>query len=152
MESPADRVVKLTDAEKEALRLYLKHSSVKDIARGIGIGTDAVEQRLARARRKLQVNRSLDAAHILASAEGDPIYERTVYSPSSSVGCTTSDAQATSSEIRWKDLVPTKGRPWNALPVWARVTWMIAATIVVGLCTLIALNLGDTVARIIRSI
>jgi DNA-binding CsgD family transcriptional regulator len=48
-----DQIDALSDLEKEALRLFLVVSDQKELARRIGRSPATVEQRLARARRKL---------------------------------------------------------------------------------------------------
>src|SRR6185369_8476179 len=72
----------LSDLEKEALRLFLVSSDQKELARRIGRSPATVEQRLARARRKLGVARSLDAALLLAEHEGRGTYGTTIYGDS----------------------------------------------------------------------
>ena len=70
-----DPVARLTEREKEVLRLWLQHKTAKEIALDIGISHHAVEKRLKMARTKLDVATSLDAARVLAQAEG---YDQTV--------------------------------------------------------------------------
>lgn len=72
-------VSRLTEREKEVLRLWLHHKTAKEIALDIGISHHAVEKRLKMARTKLDVASSLDAARVLAQVEG---YDQAVpYSP-----------------------------------------------------------------------
>lgn len=66
---------KLTEREKEALRGWFDRKTAKEIALDLGISHHAVEKRLKMARVKLAVGSSLEAARILAQAEG---YEQTV--------------------------------------------------------------------------
>ena len=74
-----DIVDRLTEREKEPLRLWLNHKSAKEIALELGISHHAVEKRLKMARAKLGVASSLEAARMLAEAEG---YGQTVtYTP-----------------------------------------------------------------------
>lgn len=141
----ADRLTLLTDAEKEVLRLFLTSSDVKEMARTIGISAAAVEQRLHRARRKLAVKRSLDAAHILAAAEGHPVIRRAPYSPSYVAQAGGEAGRVAPSEGGvdiWRSLLPTKGRPWNDLPVWARLAWILAATLAATIAALVSVSLG----------
>lgn len=65
--NPVDR---LTGREKEALRLWLEHKTAKQIALDLGVSHFAVEKRLKSARLKLGLTSSLDAARLLAEAEG----------------------------------------------------------------------------------
>jgi DNA-binding CsgD family transcriptional regulator len=61
---------RLTEREKEVLRAWLGHKSAKEIALDLGITHHAVEKRLKMARTKLDAGSSLEAARILAEAEG----------------------------------------------------------------------------------
>ena len=72
-------VARLTDRERECLRLWLEHRTAKEIALDLGISHHAVEKRLKMARTKLDVATSLEAARVLAQAEG---YDRPVTGPS----------------------------------------------------------------------
>ena len=61
---------RLTEREKEVLRAWLNHKSAKQIALDLGITHHAVEKRLKMARTKLDAGSSLEAARMLAEAEG----------------------------------------------------------------------------------
>ncbi|WP_301749735.1 LuxR C-terminal-related transcriptional regulator [uncultured Erythrobacter sp.] len=63
-------VTRLTEREKEVLRAWLAHKSAKEIAIDLGITHHAVEKRLKMARTKLDAGSSLEAARMLAGAEG----------------------------------------------------------------------------------
>ncbi|QDH35211.1 sigma factor-like helix-turn-helix DNA-binding protein [Porphyrobacter sp. YT40] len=75
----SDAITRLTEREKEALRLWLDHKSAKEIAIDLGVSHHAVEKRLKMARTKLGAATSRDAARMLAVAEG---YGQTVAAPS----------------------------------------------------------------------
>lgn len=60
---------RLTEREKECLRLWLGHRTAKQIALDLGISHHAVEKRLKMARTKLDVTSSIDAAKMLAASE-----------------------------------------------------------------------------------
>lgn len=78
-ENPAAR---LTEREKEALRLWLQHRTAKEIAIALSISHHAVEKRLKMARTKLGVASSLEAARMLAEAEDTAErYQPTVTDP-----------------------------------------------------------------------
>jgi len=64
-----NRITRLTEREKEALRRWLGHKTAKEIALDLGISHHAVEKRLKMARVKLGVGSSLEAARALAAAE-----------------------------------------------------------------------------------
>jgi DNA-binding CsgD family transcriptional regulator len=74
----SEPTTRLTEREKEALRLWLDHKSAKEIALDLGISHHAVEKRLKMARTKLDAASSLEAARMLAAAEG---YQQTVAGP-----------------------------------------------------------------------
>ncbi len=61
---------RLTDGEKECLRRFLSHQTAKEMAIDLGVTHHAVEKRLKQARDKLGADSSLEAARILAEAEG----------------------------------------------------------------------------------
>src|SRR3954471_14627599 len=61
---------RLTEREKVSLRQWLQHKSAKEIAADLGISHHAVEKRLKMARTKLGATSSLEAARMLAEAEG----------------------------------------------------------------------------------
>ena len=60
---------RLTEGQKECLRLFHARFEVKDIARRIGRSPVTVHQRLAAARKHLGVDRSVEAARLLAEYE-----------------------------------------------------------------------------------
>lgn len=63
-------IARLTEREKECLRAWLGRKTAKEIALDLDISHHAVEKRLKMARIKLNVTSSLEAAHLLAEAEG----------------------------------------------------------------------------------
>ncbi len=63
-------LTRLTEREKVCLRQWLQHKSAKEIAADLGISHHAVEKRLKMARTKLGATSSLEAARMLADAEG----------------------------------------------------------------------------------
>lgn len=69
MASP-DPTTRLTEREKVCLRLWLEHKTAKEIALDLGISHHAVEKRLKMARTKLDADTWLEAARMLANAEG----------------------------------------------------------------------------------
>jgi DNA-binding CsgD family transcriptional regulator len=75
----SDRIERLTDKQRECLRLVYAHMETKEIARTLGISPDGVTQRIKTAMRVLDVNRRRDAAQILAEAEGLAAYPRRVH-------------------------------------------------------------------------
>lgn len=76
-----DRFDKLTERQRECLRLVQSGHEVKEIARELGIGPTAVVERLRAARKTLGVDSSRQAARMLAIEEGVPTYTRHVDMP-----------------------------------------------------------------------
>ena len=74
-------VGRLTEGQREVLRLVNRHMETKEIARELGISPDGVNQRIKAATRILGVNRRRDAALILAEAEAPQHYPPLVYPP-----------------------------------------------------------------------
>ena len=148
---PDDRLATLTDAEREVLRLYLAHSDAKLIGRAIDRSVHAVDMRLRSARRKLGVTRSLDAALILARAEGDAAYA-TVEIRASVAGGDAPESDIPAPENGWASLLPfpTKGRPWNDLPPWARLAWIAIGMLAVTISSLATVGIAESLSRIAR--
>lgn len=71
-------VAKLTEAQREVLRLWHTRKSAKEIGRDLGITHWAVNERLRSARRVLGVGTSGEAARLLAAAEAGDTYKRIV--------------------------------------------------------------------------
>jgi DNA-binding CsgD family transcriptional regulator len=61
---------RLTDGQRDCLRLVLQHFSIKEIGRELGIAPSTVNQRLERARSALGVDTSPEAARLVARREG----------------------------------------------------------------------------------
>lgn len=75
------RVDRLTEGQRDVLRLVNRHLETKEIARALGISPDGVNQRIKAAMRTLDVNKRRDAALILAEADGQDSYQPLVYPP-----------------------------------------------------------------------
>src|ERR1051325_5948707 len=76
-----DRIQRLTEKQRECLRLVYRHMETKEIARVLGLSPDGVTQRIRTAMRTLGVDRRRDAALILAEAEGLTPYPPHVHPP-----------------------------------------------------------------------
>ncbi|MEA3028683.1 MAG: hypothetical protein QOG13_8 [Sphingomonadales bacterium] len=74
-----DRIERLTDKQRQCLRLVYAHKETKEIARILGLSPDGVTQRIKAAMRTLGVDKRRDAALILAEAEDPTTYPRRVY-------------------------------------------------------------------------
>lgn len=66
----SERFEKVSDREKQTLRLLLHGHDAKSIAATLGLSVHTVNERLREARRKLGVSSSREAARLLAQAEG----------------------------------------------------------------------------------
>ena len=146
----------LSDLEKEALRLFLVSSDQKELARRIGRSPATVEQRLARARRKLGVARSLDAALLLAEREGNQTYGTAIYGET-----LRGEPEKTALKL-WPpkergaaqslSIFPTRGRPWNTLPAWARLALIVAGVVALMIGAVATVSLGESASRIVRQL
>lgn len=76
-----DPVSRLSEGQRECLRMVYRHMETKEIARILGISPDGVTQRIKTAMRILGVQRRRDAALMLAEAEGTVSYPPLVYPP-----------------------------------------------------------------------
>jgi DNA-binding CsgD family transcriptional regulator len=70
----SDRLQRLTEKEREALRLVPTHGTIVSIANELGISDSAVKLRFASAAKKLGVVGRHDAARLLLTEEGWPPY------------------------------------------------------------------------------
>jgi DNA-binding CsgD family transcriptional regulator len=70
---------RLTEKQRECLRLVYAHKETKEIARLLGLSPDGVNQRIKTAMNTLGVSRRRDAAQILAEAEGLGTYPPLVH-------------------------------------------------------------------------
>jgi len=151
-----DSIDELSDLEKEVLRLFMVSSDQKELARRIGRSPATVEQRLARARRKLGVARSLDAALMLAEREGRGTYGTTIYGDSlrgeedgPTLKLWPPKDRGASQGLTF---FPTRGRPWNTLPAWARLALILGGMLALLIATVAAVSLGEGVTRIVRQL
>lgn len=133
MEPQFDR---LTEGQKECLRLFHARWEVKDIARQIGRSPVTVQQRLATARKHLGVDRSAEAARLLVQHEGR-VYDPTPYAPTI-VADPVPSAPILEAEKRGERHsafplpFPTRERPTNDLSIGMKITYsvLLAAMIV----------------------
>ncbi len=152
----ADLIDALSDLEKEVLRLFLVVSDQKELARRIGRSPATVEQRLARARRKLGVARSLDAALLLAEHEGRSTYGTAIYGDSLHGGPAAAALKLWPPKDRGgrQSLMffPTRGRPWNTLPAWARLSLILGGMIALLIAAVATVSIGESVTRIVQQL
>lgn len=143
----------LTPGEKEALRLYLESSDPKRIGSKLGKSHHEIERRFKEARRKLGVNRTRDAAVLLAADEGNPAYETAIYRDLVGGEGRKFDLIKPPVEAGWFSRnmpFPTKGRPWNALPVGARLAAILAGMLILVVTAVLFVNLAQTLTGLVR--
>jgi DNA-binding CsgD family transcriptional regulator len=155
----ADRIERLTDKQRECLRMVYRHMETKEIARVLGLSPDGVTQRIKTAMKTLGVDRRRDAARILAEAEGIAPYPRQVYmsrdiasppepvmlAPSTESGWQGSlsggamrEEQAVfkaASSFRPRGLqlpLPIRGGTPNDLNSWHRLGWILAVMLTIA--------------------
>jgi DNA-binding CsgD family transcriptional regulator len=135
------RFERLTDGQKECLRLFHARWEVKDIARHIGRSPVTVNQRLAAARQHLGVNRSVEAARLLNEHEGGlydpPIYEPEIVAEPQPDGAPTLERTA-----GFPLPFPTRGRPRNDLTFAGKLVYSLV------LSAIIALVFGGSIAAL----
>jgi DNA-binding CsgD family transcriptional regulator len=152
----ADPFDALSDLEKEALRLFMISSDQKELARRIGRSPATVEQRLARARRKLGVARSLDAALLLAERERPGTYGTAIYADSIHGGLEPQGLNLwppkERSETHSVAFLPSRGRPWNTLPAWARIVVIVAGMLALLIATVATVSIGEGLTSIVRQL
>src|SRR5512139_2208396 len=153
-----DRVSRLTEKQRVCLRMVLMHHSSKEIARELGVGADAVDQRLKTAMRTLGVESRVEAARMLARHEGTATYQQFVYQTSEVVPDESSPIPApwmnhgangvrepavkavreeqayfaASHRVAATALplpLPIEGDARNGLGTWQRVGWIVAIAI-----------------------
>lgn len=146
-----DALDRLTERQRECLRLLFDHFKPGEIAEQLGISTDRVNQHLKAARERLGVSRSIDAARILASAERGPSQIVGAQSVGLASGASRSDQAPSSGADRVQEAyavlaeahapyrvehvmapseplwpVSTSARPFNELRWYQRLGWAVA--------------------------
>lgn len=171
-----DRVARLTEAQREALRLVYRHMETKEIARELGISPDGVAQRIKGAMRTLGVTKRRDAAQILAEAEDDAPYPRQVYpsrdiaiapdpitfAPSTEGMRQTGSSGDAMQERQAAFEAPGIRRPNLPLPIWGgkpndlgalqRLVWIFAAMLMIAFTFGVFLAGVDALSRLGRLI
>jgi DNA-binding CsgD family transcriptional regulator len=149
-----ERVANLSAGEREVLVLLLQHSDGKLVGRALGVSTSAVDKRLAGARRKLGVTRSIDAALMLAQVEGLHAGRTVQVCSSTPVSGSVTMEGTGSFEGRgaaWRSLLPTRERPFNALPLWARNVWIVSFLLVLIVSSVLTVSIAEGLSRLHRT-
>lgn len=129
------RFDRLTDGQKECLRLFHARWEVKDIARQIGRSPVTVHQRLAAARRHLGVDRSVEAARLLFEHEGST-YDPAIYDPAIVVETVPGEAVISEPNDGGHSFplpFPTRGRPRNDMTFTAKLTYSLVLAAIIAL-------------------
>lgn len=103
-----DAIAKLTDAQRECLRLVMAGYKSKEIAHELGIGVDAVNKRLAAAKTAIGASSRFTAARHLAAFEAKEPYHSAAGSflaVEQAAACPDPDALIRNEE--WSDELPT---------------------------------------------
>jgi DNA-binding CsgD family transcriptional regulator len=163
----ADRIERLTDKQRECLRMVYRHMETKEIARVLGLSPDGVTQRIKTAMKTLGVDRRRDAARILAEAEGLTPYPPHVYQPRDIASAPEPAMFRPSTEGGWRGsfsgeamreeqaaflVAPQSRRPALPLPIrGARpddVAWQTRLAWIAGIAIGIALAFGGLVGGV----
>jgi DNA-binding CsgD family transcriptional regulator len=81
-DSAVIKLNRLTEGQRDCLRLVLLHLTSKEIARRLGVSAHTVDNRIKAAIRVLGVSSRAEAAHLLAASEGASEYQQLVYQAS----------------------------------------------------------------------
>ncbi len=143
-----DRFDRVTEAQRECLRLVLTRRNSKEIAQELGISSHTVDKRLERAIATLGSTSRFDAARMLGDYErASGTYEPFVYqSPdivppaqSDMVGVSEELAQGGGSQAARAAWLPirSRGGRYNTLSLWQRLAWIglipVALAVAVGM-------------------
>jgi DNA-binding CsgD family transcriptional regulator len=149
------RFDRVTEPQRECLRLVLTRRNSKEIALALGISSHTVDKRLERAIATLGATSRFDAARILSEHEAqsapaagiEPAYEPFVYQSPDIVPAAGSDMVGASEELAqrggsrdakaaWLPIRPKGGR-YNTLSMGRRLAWIglipVALAVAVGM-------------------
>ena len=165
-----DRFDRVTEAQRECLRLVLIRRNSKEIALVLGLSPFTVDKRIARAVTALGVTSRFEAARLLAEHEQalglDPQAYETLAYQSPDVAAAAISAQLDVSEALtaagggrgagapWLPLRPQGGR-YNTLTVWQRLAWigMIPAGLAVAVGMLgFALSVAGKILQLFTAV
>ncbi|WP_157801215.1 helix-turn-helix transcriptional regulator [Sphingobium sp. LB126] len=142
-------VSRLTDKQKECLRLVAQNLNTKQIARRIGKSDHAVDQRIRQALRALGVADRFEAARILAEAEGRQTYQPLIYQTD---GLAPAPEMAISGgqEASAADPMPPHGKTPRFPPLGGRDNDLDAVQRIKLILSL-ALMIGGTIAALVAA-
>ncbi|HEV2078290.1 MAG TPA: sigma factor-like helix-turn-helix DNA-binding protein [Allosphingosinicella sp.] len=136
----------LSETQKDSLRLVYRGYNAKEIARMHGVHPATVHQRLTAARRTLGVARSMEAARMLAEAEGTPIYDALLYDEITVAPTPPDRPSSWLSRLPWP--LPTRRRPSNDLSfleLLVAILGLATAFMIAAALYVMAINLLDTI-------
>jgi DNA-binding CsgD family transcriptional regulator len=136
----------LSETQKDSLRLVYRGYNAKEIARLHGVHPATVHQRLTAARRALGVGRSIEAARMLAEAEGAPVYDGVIYDEIDVAPTPSDEPSSWLSRLPWP--LPTRRRPTNDLSflqLLAAIFGLAAAFMIAAALYFIAISLLNTI-------
>ena len=127
------RFDRVTEPQRECLRLVLTRHNSKEIAQTLGVSPVTVDKRIGRAVGTLGVATRFEAARLLAQHESGT-YQPLVYQPPDIVPPAESDKVAGSealppgsdsdaAEAAWLPL-RRRGDRYNTLTIWQRLLWI----------------------------
>ena len=176
LEIAAQRMTRLSDGQREALRLVDRHMNSKEIAAELGISPHTVDQRLRGAIRIMGVTRRQEAARLLSQVEGP--YQRLIHQPPDidAAADSAEPAGAIGNEIRHADraggagpagfiteqgavrprsllILPfaTRNHPRNEMSVGQRLLWIVLIAMGASLSAGMYLAGLESLARLVRS-
>ncbi|MFD1612981.1 helix-turn-helix transcriptional regulator [Sphingomonas tabacisoli] len=144
----------ITEGQKECLRLVYQHRQSKEIARMLGISKASVDQRIDGARAKLGNVSRVEAARMLAAAEGTPIPDPIAYDPipvafeptsierPSPIGA----SAGLSGFLPW----PTRDHPENDLGWFQRVVAICLVALLGLLCVALLVSIMNGIGGLVR--
>jgi DNA-binding CsgD family transcriptional regulator len=136
----------LSEIQKDSLRLVYRGYNAKEIARMHGVHPATVHQRLTAARRALGVARSMEAARMLAEAEGTAVYDGVIYDEISVAPAPSDEPSSWLWRLPWP--LPTRRRPTNDLSflqLLAVILGLAAAFMIAAALYFIAISLLNNI-------
>jgi DNA-binding CsgD family transcriptional regulator len=125
-----ERLVGLTEKEKQTLRLMVRGHDAKSIARSLGLSVHTVNERLRDARRKMAVSSSREAARLLFEVEAEARPPGPELGGDKEIG---EDARPDEADVEAApDGAGRNGRPWL-------ITGGILMTLALGLLAFVTL-------------
>lgn len=157
MSGPA--IERLTDAQRECLRLVLTHHSSKEIALQLGVSPSAIDKRLERAVQILGAGSRFEAARLLGMSEVEAPYERMpseridLPDPSSPMPLGPHDGSfGTVRRLFGLDpRVGQSGTARNSLSRMQRIAIMISLVIGLAIAALIMAAVATTLTQLVKA-